>query len=275
MGISSEASPDAGPDAGPEVGPEVGHDAGPDAGPTVLSAPRRRGLVVAWVALSLIVTVVGSFAATRTELLDVDEIRIVGASVSLNESSVLEALSITVGSPMTGVDLDEVARRVAALPKVAGVEVERDWPGAVVVWIVERRAVVNAVGSDGRLAALDADGMVLEHLDAADPSLPTIRVDGVRHPGVRLSGLGSLLDAADAVTEDLAAWIVALVPTGDGVRAELVGGVEADLGLGDDYRDEMRALATVLHRVELSCIVRIDVSVHDIPVVRRDDMHCS
>jgi len=37
----------------------------------------------------------------------------------------------------------------------------------------------------------------------------------------------------------------------------------------------MRALATVLHRVELSCIVRIDVSVHDIPVVRRDDMHCS
>ena len=258
-----------------EISPDAGQDVGQDAGPTVLPAPRRRGLVVAWVALSLIVTAVGSFAATRTELLDVDEIRIVGVSASLNESSVLEALSISVGSPMTGVDLDEATRRVAALPKVAGVEVERDWPGAVVVWIVERRAVVNAVASDGRLAALDGDGTVLEHLDTADPSLPTIRVDGVRRPGVRLSGLGSLLDAADAVTEDLAAWIVALVPTGDGVRAELVGGVEADLGLGDDYRDEMRALATVLHRVELSCIVRIDVSVHDIPVVRRDDMHCS
>ncbi len=258
-----------------EISPDTGQDAGQDAGPTVLPAPRRRGLVVAWVALSLIVTAVGSFAATRTELDDVDKIRIVGVSASLNESSVLEALSISVGSPMTGVDLDEATRRVAALPKVAGVEVERDWPGAVVVWIVERRAVVNAVASDGRLAALDGDGTVLEHLDTADPSLPTIRVDGVRRPGVRLSGLGSLLDAADAVTEDLAAWIVALVPTGDGVRAELVGGVEADLGLGDDYRDEMGALATVLHRVELSCIVRIDVSVHDIPVVRRDDMHCS
>ena len=230
---------------------------------------------MAWVVVSLIIAVVGSFAATRTELLDIDEIRIVGVSANLSESSVLEALSISAGSPMTGVDLEEAAGRVASLPRVAGVEVERDWPGTVVVWIVERRAVVNAVGSDGRLAALDADGTVLEHLDAADPSLPTIRVDGVGRPGTRLSGLGSLLDAADAVTEDLAAWIVALVPTGGGVRAELVGGVEADLGLGDDYRDEMRALTAVLHGVKLSCIVRIDVSVHDIPVVRRDDIHCS
>lgn len=230
---------------------------------------------MAWVTVSLIVAVVGSFAATRTELFDVDEIRIVGISENLSESSVVEALSIVVGSPMTGVDLDEVARRVASLPRVASVEVERDWPGTVVVWIVERRAVVNAAGPDGRLAALDADGTVLEHLDTADLSLPTIRVDGMGRPGTRLSGLRLLLDAADAVTEDLAPWIVALVPTGDGVRAELVGGVEADLGLGDDYRDEMRALTAVLHGVKLSCIVRIDVSVHDIPVVQRDDLHCS
>jgi hypothetical protein len=35
---------------------------------------------VAWVVVSLILAVVGSFAATRTELLDIDEIRIVGVS---------------------------------------------------------------------------------------------------------------------------------------------------------------------------------------------------
>jgi len=237
--------------------------------------PRRRGLVVAWVALGLVVVVVGIFSATRSELLDVDEIRVVGLSEGLGETVVLEALSVAEGSPMTGVDLVAASRRVAALPRVAGVEVERDWPGSVVVWVEERVPVVNASATDGRLALLDVEGMVLEHVSTLEPDLPVIRVDGVRRPGVRLSGLGPLLDAANAVTDDLAMWIVALVPTAGGVRAELVGGVEVDLGMGNDYRDEMRALATILHRVELSCIVGIDVSVHDIPVVRRDDLRCS
>ncbi len=59
------------------------------------------------------------------------------------------------------------------------------------------------------------------------------------------------------------------------VRLLAEEGVEVNLGMGSSYRDEMRALATILHRVELSCIVSIDVSVHDIPVVRRDELRCS
>ena len=47
------------------------------------------------------------------------------------------------------------------------------------------------------------------------------------------------------------------------------------MGLGDDYRDELRSLATVLARVELSCIVSIDVSDHANPVVLRDKDRCS
>ena len=236
---------------------------------------RRRGLVLAWVVLGLVVVGAGAFAATRSELLDVDEVRLVGVSSELGQKMVLEALSVPEGSPMTGIDLDAASRRVAALPRVAGVELERDWPNSVVVWVVERVPVVNASAPDGRLALLDADGMVIEHISVPESDLPTIRVDDVGRPGVRLSGLRPLLDAADAITDDLAAWIVALVPTGAGVRAELVGGVEVDLGMGSSYRDEMLALATILYRVELSCIVSIDVSVHDIPVVRRDELRCS
>ncbi|MDP6868583.1 MAG: FtsQ-type POTRA domain-containing protein [Acidimicrobiales bacterium] len=235
----------------------------------------RHGLVVAWVVFGLAVVGAGIFLATRSELLDVDEVRLVGVSSALGEKAVLEALAVPEGSPMAGVDLDAASRRVAALPRVAGVELERDWPGSVVVWVVERVPAVNASAPDGRLALLDADGMVIDHVSVPEPNLPIIRVDGVGRPGVRLPGLGPLLDAADAVTDDLAPWIVALVPTAAGVRAELVGGVEVNLGMGNNYRDEMRALATILHRVELPCIVGIDVSVHDIPVVRRDDLRCS
>jgi hypothetical protein len=76
------------------------------------------------------------------------------------------------------------------------------------------------------------------------------------------------------VTPDLGRWIVALAPTGDGVRAELVGGVDAELGFGEDYRDEMRSLATVLTRVVLTCLVTIDVSIHESPVLLRDESRC-
>jgi hypothetical protein len=51
--------------------------------------------------------------------------------------------------------------------------------------------------------------------------------------------------------------------------------VDAELGLGDDFHDEFRSLATVLAWVELSCIVSIDVSVHANPVVLRDEYRCS
>ena len=102
-----------------------------------------------------------------------------------------------------------------------------------------------------------------------------MRVDHLGVTGTRMTGIDPLLDAASAVPPDLRAWIVALVPTGNGIRAELVGGVDAELGLGDDYRDELRSLATVLARVELSCIVSIDVSVHANPVVLRDEYRCS
>jgi len=76
------------------------------------------------------------------------------------------------------------------------------------------------------------------------------------------------------VPAEVAPWIVALVPSASGVVAELVGGAEAVLGLGEDYHDEFRSLATVLARVELACIVEIDVSLHSSPVVRRDEARC-
>jgi len=50
-----------------------------------------------------------------------------------------------------------------------------------------------------------------------------------------------------------------------------------DLGLGEDYLDEMRSLATVLTRLtraELRCLESINVSIPQNPVVVRSTTGC-
>ncbi|MEO2087563.1 MAG: FtsQ-type POTRA domain-containing protein [Acidimicrobiales bacterium] len=253
---------------------DVGAESRDDGGPASDEPTGSRRLWWVWALLAVAAVLLGAYASTRSGLLDVDELLVEIDGGRLDPALVEAVSGIRFGSPMSSVSPEAVARRVAVLAWVADVEVERDWPGTVRIWIVEREAFVNAVDLGGRRGLLDRAGTVLE-VPAFDSALPTVRVDRLGVPGTRMTGIDLLLAAAGAVTPDLGEWIVALVPTGRGVRAELVGGVDAELGLGVDFHDELRSLATVLAWVELSCIVSIDVSVHANPVVLRDEYRCS
>ena len=234
---------------------------------------RRRWLP--WTVLVAVVVGVGGFAATRSELLDVDEVQVVlTGDGPLTAAEVVEVASVSTGAPMVTVDLDALAARVRGLAYAAEVVAERDWPSTVRVWVAVRLPVVSAVEPTGRVALLDAGGTVLEHVARTDPLLPTIRVDRFGEPGSLVTRIDPLLHAAEAVSPDLGAWILALSPAGDGVRVEMVGGVMVDLGLGEDYVDEMRSLATVLTRVELRCLESINVSIPQNPVVVRSATGC-
>ena len=249
-------------------------ESGDEGGPTANAPAGSRRPWWVWALLAVVVVLVGAYASTRSGLLDVDELMVHIDGDRLDPALVEAVSGVPSGSPMSSVSPEAVARRVAVLAWVADVEVERDWPGTVRVWIVEREAFVNAVDLNGNRGLLDRAGTVLE-VPAFDSALPTVRVDSLGVPGTRMTGIDLLLAAAAAVTPDLGKWIVALVPTGSGVRVELVGGVDAELGLGDDFHDEFRSLATVLAWVELSCIVSIDVSLHANPVVLRGEYRCS
>jgi len=236
---------------------------------------RGRSLWLPWTVLVAVVVGVGGFAATRSELLDVDEVQVVlTGDGPLTAAEVVEVAGVSTGAPMVTVDLDALAARVRGLAYAAEVVVERDWPSTVRVWVVARLPVVSAVEPKGRIALLDAGGIVLEHVARTDPLLPTIRVDRFGEPGSLVTRIGPLLHAAEAVSPDLGAWILALSPAGHGVRAEMVGGVMVDLGLGEDYVDEMRSLATVLTWVELRCLESINVSIPQNPVVVRSTTGC-
>ncbi|MBD36044.1 MAG: hypothetical protein CL512_04685 [Actinobacteria bacterium] len=236
--------------------------------------PKKRSVKLLWLLLVLLVLGVGAYATTQSSFLSVGEITVKGVEEKVTEEEVLEAAGIDLGDSMFGLDLSKADENVTSLSWVSEATVERKWPRSILITLNEREPSVIAVIPNGEKFLLDRSGVVLDQVSQNDTSLPIIRIDEVGVLGTQISGITPLLRAAEEVTPDLEAWILALAPTGGGVRAELVGGVVAELGIGTDFRDEMRSLATVLTRVQLSCIEVIDVSIHQNPVVTRTQGKC-
>jgi len=237
--------------------------------------PKKKSLRKIWVVLIILVLGVGAYAATKSSFLSIKEIEVIGTGIRVSETEVLQAAGIKEDSSMVGLNVEEIDERVTAIPWVAQVDVNRNWPDSVRITLEERIASVIAIIPSGERFLLDRSGVVLEETYESGLELPIIRIDSVGVLGERITGISPLLRAAEEVTPDLQAWILALAPTGGGVRAELVGGVVAELGIGGtDFRDEMRSLATVLTRVQLSCIELIDVSIPQNPVVTRTQGRC-
>ena len=237
--------------------------------------PKKKSLRKIWAVLVLLVLGVGAYATTKSSFFSVKDVEVIGTGFRVSEAEVLEAAGMNADSSMVGLNVKEIDERVTAIPWVAQVDIERNWPDSVRIILEERTASLIAVIPSGQKFLLDRSGVVLEETREGDLELPIIRVDSVGVLGGQITGITPLLRAAEEVTPDLQAWILALAPTGGGVRAELVGGVVAELGIGGtDFRDEMRSLATVLTRVQLSCIELIDVSIPQNPVVTRTQGRC-
>tara|TARA_X000001036_G_scaffold165390_1_gene156865 strand:- start:61 stop:810 length:750 start_codon:yes stop_codon:yes gene_type:complete len=236
---------------------------------------KKKSLRKIWAVLVLLVLGVGAYATTKSSFFSVKDVEVIGTGFRVSEAEVLEAAGINADSSMVGLNVKEIDERVTAIPWVAQVVIERNWPDSVRIILEERTASLIAVIPSGQKFLLDRSGVVLEETREGDLELPIIRVDSAGVLGAQITGITPLLRAAEEVTPDLQAWILALAPTGGGVRAELVGGVVAELGIGGtDFRDEMRSLATVLTRVQLSCIELIDVSIPQNPVVTRTQGRC-
>ena len=238
-------------------------------------APKKKSLRKIWLVLIILVLGVGAYAATKSSFFSIKDIEVIGTGIRVSETEVLQAAGIKEDSSMVGLNVEEIDERVTAIPWVAQVDVKRNWPDSVRITLEERIASVIAIIPSGERFLLDRSGVVLEEIYESGLELPIIRIDSVGVLGARITGISPLLRAAEEVTPDLQAWILALAPTGGGVRVELVGGVVAELGIGGtDFRDEMRSLATVLTRVQLSCIELIDVSIPQNPVVTRTQGRC-
>ncbi|HUQ55342.1 cell division protein FtsQ/DivIB [Lentzea sp.] len=140
------------------------------------------------VALLTLLSVVGlTYCVYFTPLLGVSQVDVRG-SVALPEDEIRATAAIASGSPLVRLDLQGIHDRVAALPRVAAVEVERQLPNTVRLLVTERVPVgsvklpdgfhlVDATGKDYAILPTPAPGvpeLVLAAPSSADPATQAV-----------------------------------------------------------------------------------------------------
>ena len=230
-----------------------------------------------YVFISIIfVFLLGIYAATQSELLDVDEIEVVitgGNEISSDEVVTLSGISLS--QSMTSVDSEEAELEILKNSWVDEVEVRKDWPDNVLIWVSLRAAFAHVVTIEGNFATVDINGIVLKNsrMDSSS-NLVTLLAEKLPAPGAKVEGVQMLLEAAKSITPDLQKWVKIISPTANGVRVELDDSVFVELGAHQDFTNSISDLKAVLGQVELTCIQSIDVSIQDSPVVKRDNSRC-
>ena len=230
-----------------------------------------------YVFISIIfVFLLGIYAATQSELLDVDEIEVLitgGNEISSDEVVTLSGISLS--QSMISVDSREAESEILKNSWVDEVEVRKDWPDNVLIWVSLRAAFAHVVTIEGNFATVDINGIVLKNsrMDSST-NLVTLLAEKLPAPGVKVEGVQMLLEAAKSITPDLQKWVKIISPTANGVRVELDDSVFVDLGAHQDFTNSISDLKAVLGQVELTCIQSIDVSIQDNPVVKRDNSRC-
>ena len=230
-----------------------------------------------YVFISIIfVFLLGIYAATQSELLDVDEIEVVitgGNEISSDEVVTLSGISLS--QSMISVDSREAESEILKNSWVDEVEVRKDWPDNVLIWVSLRAAFAHVVTIEGNFATVDINGIVLKNsrMDSSS-NLVTLLAEKLPAPGAKVEGVQMLLEAAKSITPDLQKWVKIISPTANGVRVELDDSVFVDLGAHQDFTNSISDLKAVLGQVELTCIQSIDVSIQDNPVVKRDNSRC-
>lgn len=210
-----------------------------------------------------------AFGVTRSPLLDVDEVRVIGATTT-GPNALRAVAGIEPGAPLVGLDLEAAEARLLALPEVASVTSARSWDGLVTLEVVERRRVANITTADGTLIVAD-DGMVVGLGDYADPMLPSIAGAMFSTPvgGLVPVELTDGVATAAALPSDIARVTDHIRVGSDTVALVLVGGGSAEMGDARELEAKFDAIRAFIAQVNLGCLESLDVRAPSVPVLAR------
>jgi cell division protein FtsQ len=196
-----------------------------------------------------------------SSLLSVEQVEVAGAS-GLAPAQVRRAAAVPMGQPLTTLDLDAVAARVAAMPRVGTVSVARSWPDTVRISVTARVPVALVDTAQGAWG-VDASGAVFRLAGAQLRRLPVLAVGD---------------EPAPAVLQEAAAVVAALPPplarrvkevraaTPDSITIYLRGGVKVRWGSADRSAHKASVLAVLLRKPATG----YDVSVPDKPAINAE-----
>ncbi len=179
----------------------------------LLARRRRRRLFRGLLAGGLTVAVLAVLAwvALASGLLAVHRVNVRGAHL-LSAAQVRAVADVPTGSPLLTLDGAAIRRRLTALPQVAAVRVERDWPTTLTLRLTERTiaaAVTTAAGVD----LVAGDGVVVAHAAQAPPKLPLLQLRGAEPTSP--TGLAALqvLTALPPSVRDVVVAVAAASPS--------------------------------------------------------------
>ena len=120
--------------------------------------PQRRANRVVLGVVTVLVVIIGlSAAAYWTPLMSVRSTDVEG-NKAVPGVQILSAANVANGTPLLQVDTEAVAQRVAAIPSVESVRVQRGYPSTLQITVVERTPVALVVDND-KVHVLDRSGV--------------------------------------------------------------------------------------------------------------------
>ena len=107
-------------------------------------------------AISLVfIVLLGLYSATQSELLDVDEIDVlITGGNQISSSEIIELSGISLSQPMISVDSDEAKSLVMNNPWIEDVEINKEWPSTISIWVDLRQAFAYVVTLEGASATI-------------------------------------------------------------------------------------------------------------------------
>jgi cell division protein FtsQ len=197
----------------------------------------------------------GAWVVYWSTWLAVTSVEVEGTSY-LTPHEVRRAAAVEDDTPLARLDLNAVEDRVAELPAVAEVDVQRDWPDGVRV-VIEERAPVAVVRQDGEYQAMDDEGVLFRTYRRPPHRLPLVRAGQLEER-----------ESADALHE-VAGVVGSLDPNiarkVDHVEVASMDAIELVLGNGDEVRWGSSAQSDLKARV-LATLLGVDASVYDVSV---------
>ncbi|GEE03333.1 hypothetical protein nbrc107696_37790 [Gordonia spumicola] len=173
---------------------------------------RRPGkLSVILIAVGVVVLVGGGIAlAYFSPLMSVRSVEVTGTTI-VDRDEVLRLAQAPEGKPLLQVDTGAIAGRIAVIPAVEQVKVERSYPSTLTIEVTERTPVVTLDWS-GKIGVMDRLGMVYQTFPdrkSVPKEFSGLPVLSVAHPGAKdPSTLAAL-----AVAQDLPDWLRARTAT--------------------------------------------------------------